>query len=385
MRALAENWQRSGFGLYIHWPFCAAKCPYCDFNSHVAASIDQERWKRAYLSEIRRISAETPGRVLRSIFFGGGTPSLMTPELVGVVIDAAARAWSFANDIEITLEANPSSVERDRFAGFAEMGVNRVSLGVQALNDEDLRRLGRLHSTEDALRALDIANGTFDRVSFDMIYARQHQTLEDWRKELGRALSMTTGHLSLYQLTIEPGTAFGDRHARGRLPGLPDEDLGADMYELTQSMTKAAGLPAYEISNHAAPGQESRHNMIYWQGGDYAGIGPGAHGRLTFDGGRFAATTKLAPGAWLEQVEKERSGEDTRERLSAVEDLRERVMMGLRTIDGIALEADGWSQEKLYNINDLERSGLLSVDGGCLRLTEAGRPLLNSVLREILP
>ena len=385
MRALAENWQRSGFGLYIHWPFCAAKCPYCDFNSHVAASIDQERWKRAYLSEIRRISAETPGRVLRSIFFGGGTPSLMTPELVGVVIDAAARAWSFANDIEITLEANPSSVERDRFAGFAEMGVNRVSLGVQALNDEDLRRLGRLHSTEDALRALDIANGTFDRVSFDMIYARQHQTLEDWRKELERALSMTTGHLSLYQLTIEPGTAFGDRHARGRLPGLPDEDLGADMYELTQSMTKAASLPAYEISNHAAPGQESRHNMIYWQGGDYAGIGPGAHGRLTFDGGRFATTTKLAPGAWLEQVEKERSGDDTRVRLSAVEDLRERVMMGLRTIDGIALESDGWAQEKLFNIKDLERSGLLSVDGACLRLTEAGRPLLNSVLREILP
>ena len=298
-RDLAEDWREGGFGLYLHWPFCAAKCPYCDFNSHVAASIDQDRWAAAYLAEIGRLADETPGRVLNSIYFGGGTPSLMRADVVAAILNRAADRWTLANDVEITLEANPGSVEADRFAGYAAAGVNRVSLGVQALNDDDLRRLGRIHSADEALRALDVARATFGRVSFDLIYARQDQTLPDWQAELARALAMGPDHLSLYQLTIEPGTAFYARHQAGGLRGLPDEDLGADLYALTQEMTAAAGLPAYEVSNHAGPGGESRHNLIYWRAGDWGGLGPGAHGRLTLGGSRWATEAPLAPGAWL--------------------------------------------------------------------------------------
>ena len=305
--ALAEDWQQGGFGLYVHWPFCQAKCPYCDFNSHVSREIDQERWRRAYLAELDRYAAEVPGRVLTSVFFGGGTPSLMDPELVGAILDRVARLWPMANDPEITLEANPTSVEAGRFRGYRDAGVNRVSMGIQALNNADLARLGRLHSVEEALAAFDIARGLFDRVSFDLIYARQGQTLADWRIELQQALSMAVDHLSLYQLTIEPGTAFGDRFARGTLRDLPDDDAGADMYLLTQEMCDAAGLHGYEVSNHAARGAESRHNLVYWRYGDFVGIGPGAHGRLTLDGQRHATIGHHMPEAWLHAVQSGRA------------------------------------------------------------------------------
>ncbi|RMD90515.1 MAG: radical SAM family heme chaperone HemW, partial [Alphaproteobacteria bacterium] len=258
---MPDNWREAGFGLYVHWPFCAAKCPYCDFNSHVVAKVDHDAWARALVNRIDALAALTPDRELSSIFFGGGTPSLMAPATAAAVIDAAARHWRFAPDIEITLEANPSSAEAEAFRAFRAAGVNRVSLGVQALDDADLRALGRLHSAAEALSAVEMARGLFDRVSFDLIYARQHQTEADWQAELSRALGLAADHLSLYQLTIEPGTAFGARAAAGRLPGLPDEERAANLYEITQALCDAAGLPAYEVSNHARPGAESRHNL----------------------------------------------------------------------------------------------------------------------------
>jgi oxygen-independent coproporphyrinogen-3 oxidase len=307
-----EDWRAGGFGLYLHWPFCQSKCPYCDFNSHVAASIDQRRWQRAYLAEIDRIGAETRGRVLNTVFFGGGTPSLMDPDIVAAVLDRVRATWTVANDWEVTLEANPGSVEAERFRAYREAGVNRLSMGVQALNDTDLRRLGRLHSLDEALGAFETARASFDRVSFDLIYARQDQTPDDWGRELDRALRMAVDHLSLYQLTIEDGTAFGARHAAGGLRGLPDDDRSVALYDMTQDRCAAAGMPAYEVSNHARPGAESRHNLIYWRGGDYAGIGPGAHGRLTLNGQRYATEAPRAPGAWLERVERDGCGEAPR-------------------------------------------------------------------------
>ena len=251
---LIEDWRHGGFGLYIHWPFCAAKCPYCDFNSHVVRDIDQSVWAQAYEREIARVAAETEGRILNSVFFGGGTPSLMAPDTVTAVLEAVRSHWVFSNDVEITLEANPGSVEAGRFRGYADAGVNRISMGVQALNDADLKRLGRLHSVAEARAAFDIARSVFDRVSFDLIYARQDQGLAEWEVELSQALSMAVDHLSLYQLTVESGTAFGDRYKLGKLRGLPDEDLAADMYALTQDLCLASGFPGYEISNHARPG-----------------------------------------------------------------------------------------------------------------------------------
>ncbi|MEL7257722.1 MAG: radical SAM family heme chaperone HemW, partial [Pseudomonadota bacterium] len=265
---MTDDWRHGGFGLYVHWPFCESKCPYCDFNSHVQTKIDQKEWLKAYLEEIDRYGSLLSDRLLNSVFFGGGTPSLMQPELVEAILNRIRKTWRTANDIEVTLEANPSSVEAGRFAKFAEAGVNRVSLGVQALNDSDLKRLGRLHSADDARKALIIAQSVFDRVSFDLIYARQDQTLSAWKAELHDAISLAGDHLSLYQLTIEPGTAFGDRHARGLLRGLPSEDISADMFELTQEICASAGFNAYEVSNHAKPGAESRHNLIYWRYGD---------------------------------------------------------------------------------------------------------------------
>ncbi|MEM9551751.1 MAG: radical SAM family heme chaperone HemW, partial [Pseudomonadota bacterium] len=276
-----DDWRNGGFGLYIHWPFCEAKCPYCDFNSHVVRDIDQSRWAEAYRQEIERAAAETQGRVLSTVFFGGGTPSLMHPDTVASVLDAVRRAWPMVNDPEITLEANPGSVEAHRFAGYRDAGVNRISMGVQALNDRALKRLGRIHSAADARAAFDIARRCFDRVSFDLIYARQDQTLSDWRRELDEALSMAVDHLSLYQLTIEDGTAFADRYRAGGLRGLPADDLSADMYAVTQEVCAEHGLSGYEVSNHARAEAESRHNLIYWRYGDYVGIGPGAHGRVT--------------------------------------------------------------------------------------------------------
>ncbi len=382
----AEEWRAGGFGLYLHWPFCQAKCPYCDFNSHVAASIDQVRWQRAYLSEIERIGNETKDRVLDTVFFGGGTPSLMQPSLVAAILEKIRATWPTSNSFEVTLEANPTSVEAGRFRGYRDAGVNRVSMGIQALNDPDLRALGRLHSVAEARAAFDLARETFDRISFDLIYARQNQSVQDWRAELHEALSMAADHLSLYQLTIEDGTAFGDRFARGRLSGLPVEDTAADMYLATQEICEAAGLPGYEISNHARPGAESRHNLIYWNAGDYIGIGPGAHGRLTLAGQRLATDTPKAPGQWLDSVENHGSGELPREALTYPDQSMEFLMMGLRLRDGIALDrlADFEPPDGLSNkINYLAEIDMVETTNGHLRTTPRGRPVLNAILAEL--
>ncbi|MFZ3580702.1 radical SAM family heme chaperone HemW [Loktanella sp. DJP18] len=381
-----DDWRAGGFGLYLHWPYCKAKCPYCDFNSHVVANIDEARWQAAYLSEIARLGQETEGRVLQSVFFGGGTPSLMSPELVDAIIRQIRATWPTANDIEITLEANPTSVEAGRFAGYRAAGVNRVSLGVQALNDGDLRRLGRMHSAKEAMRAFDIARSVFDRVSFDLIYARQDQGLADWKTELGQALTLAVDHLSLYQLTVEDGTVFGARAAVGQLRGLPDDDLGADMYLMTQEMCGAAGLDGYEISNHARQGAASIHNGIYWQSGDYIGIGPGAQGRLTTDGVRWATSTGLEPLPWLLQVERTGAGEAPREIVTAGHHRTELLLMGLRLREGIErdrLRANGFDPDATQ-VHDLVAMGLLADDPDRLRVTPAGRPVLNGVLRSLL-
>ena len=381
-----QDWEHGGFGLYIHWPFCQSKCPYCDFNSHVAAQVDQTRWGRAYLGEIDRIGRQTPGRVLRSVFFGGGTPSLMDPALVDAILRKVRATWPTANDIEITLEANPTSVEAGRFAGYRDAGVNRVSMGVQALLDTDLRSLGRLHTVAEALAAFDMARGIFDRVSFDLIYARQNQTAKAWETELRRALTLAVDHLSLYQLTIEDGTAFGDRFAAGKLRGLPDENRAADMFEVTQSVTAAFGYGAYEVSNHARPGQESQHNLIYWRYGDYAGIGPGAHGRLTLGGQRIATEALKAPTLWLEQVERLGYGEALREALSRQDQVAEAMMMGLRLTEGVDLARLGQLIDRDFtkNINLLRDIGMVETVQGRLCATATGRPVLNAVLRQLL-
>ena len=384
---MMDDWRNGGFGLYLHWPFCQSKCPYCDFNSHVAAHIDQKRWLAGYLAEIARVGAETQGRVLNSVFFGGGTPSLMQAELVSAILEAVRSTWTLANDIEITMEANPSSVEAGRFVGYRDAGVNRISIGMQALNDDDLRRLGRMHSVAEARVAYDIARGAFDRVSFDLIYARQDQTGKAWGKELTEALAMEPTHLSLYQLTIEDGTIFGARHALGQLRGLPDEDKSSDMFLQTQEICDAAGLCAYEVSNHAKAGQESRHNLIYWRMGDYVGIGPGAHGRLTLDGHRWATEAQKQPGAWLERVESGLAGELPRSATTATDQAMEYLLMSLRLGEGSdmaryrAIAGRDLPQQK---IADLVSGGQIEVEGDRLKTTRTGRLLLNAVLRELL-
>lgn len=369
---------KRGFGLYVHWPFCQAKCPYCDFNSHVVSSVDQAVWRNAFSREIARAAQDLPGRELTSIFFGGGTPSLMEPATVDSILNEVARTWPTADDIEITLEANPTSVEADRFRSYAQSGVNRVSIGIQALNDPDLRALGRLHSAAEARAAFDTARRTFSRVSFDLIYARQNQTLAHWEAELGEALSLAADHLSLYQLTIEPETVFGRRHALGKLPGLPDEDTQADMFGLTQAMTEAVGLPAYEISNHARPGSESRHNLVYWRAHDWLGIGPGGHGRFSVGAKRIATETPLAPAAWLDAV-RNGSGESLRREVDTEEADEEAVMMGLRLAEGVVLPTRYESRVK-----GLEEEGLLTTADDRIVLTNRGRPLLDAILRQIL-
>ncbi|WP_295042804.1 radical SAM family heme chaperone HemW [uncultured Paracoccus sp.] len=382
----AEDWRAGGFGLYVHWPFCQSKCPYCDFNSHVAPAVDQTRWAAALSSEIARLGAELPGRHLRSIFFGGGTPSLMLPETVDAVLRAARAAWGFANDIEITLEANPTSVERGRFQGFAEAGVNRLSMGIQALNDADLRALGRMHSVAEARAAFDVARTCFGRVSFDLIYARQGQTRDAWRAELGQALSMAVDHLSLYQLTIEPGTAFGARAAAGKLRDLPDDDLAADMYLETQDICDAAGIAGYETSNHARPGSESRHNLVYWRQGDWAAVGPGAHGRITLPDGRFATEAHRAPGAWLHAVETQGTGESLRELVPMDEQATEYLLMSLRLSEGLDLARHArlaGSPLDPAAIDRLTDLGMVEQADGRLRTTRQGRPLLNAILRDL--
>jgi putative oxygen-independent coproporphyrinogen III oxidase len=368
----------SGFGLYVHWPFCRSKCPYCDFNSHVPAVIDQPRWRRALLAELDHFASETKGRRLDSIFFGGGTPSLMAPETVAAVIEAAGRAWTLAPDLEVTLEANPTSVEAGNFRALREGGVNRLSLGLQALDEAALKRLGRTHSLAESLAALRLAQATFPRVSFDLIYARPGQSVESWREELSRALDLAGEHLSLYQLTIEDGTAFAPAHRAGTLV-LPDEDESVALFELTAEMTESAGLPAYEISNHARPGAECRHNLIYWQGGDWLGIGPGAHGRL--DGQAIAQ--HRSPGEWLAAVETGGDGTCSRVHLDPVQAGEERLMMGLRLTSGLALaEVEAVLDPK--GLIRMEEGGFVVRNDGMLRVTRQGRLVLDGVLAELV-
>ena len=382
---LNEDWQNGGFGIYVHWPFCAAKCPYCDFNSHVQKIIEEKQWVRAYLRELDRLFQTIGTRPLKTVFFGGGTPSLMSPDLVDQILSKIFSLWPRSNDLEVSLEANPTSVEAGRFKGYQQAGVNRISLGVQALNDVDLKRLGRLHSVKEAHLAFDISRSTFDRVSFDLIYARQNQTLSDWRFELQQALSMAVDHVSLYQLTIEQGTAFGDRYAVGKLSGLPNEDLGADLFEATQDICSKFGFPAYEISNHAKPGAECQHNMVYWRYGDYAGIGPGAHGRLTINGQRHATAAFRNPSDWLEAVGKG-CGDKVNEPLLAKDQAAEYLVMGLRINDGIdrarynALSGRDLDPDKIADLLD---QGLVSVSNNAVSASQRGRPVLNHIIREL--
>jgi oxygen-independent coproporphyrinogen-3 oxidase len=375
------------FGVYVHWPFCRSKCPYCDFNSHVShRPIDQPRFVRAFAAEIAATAARTPGRTVSSVFFGGGTPSLMEPATVGAVLEAIAHHWRIAPDVEVTLEANPTSVEAERFSGYRVAGVNRVSLGVQALDDAALAALGRTHTAEEALAAVAIARRCFERYSFDLIYARPGQTPADWRAELGRAVAQAATHLSLYQLTIEPETPFAALHAGGRL-AIPDDDHARDLYDVTQEVCAAAGLPAYEISNHACPGAECRHNLVYWRYHEYAGIGPGAHGRIVADGIRRATAGERRPEAWLGLVESQGHGLVTDEPLSGSEQADEFLLMGLRLAEGI----DPGRFERLAgrplaagDIADLQQHGLAETTGdGRLRITAAGFPVLNAIIAKL--
>ncbi len=372
--------------LYIHWPFCARKCPYCDFNSHVRASVDHALWERALLADMRHEAATAGGEPLHSIFFGGGTPSLMPPSLVASLLREAETLWGFATDIEITLEANPSSVEAANFADLAAAGVNRVSLGVQALDDETLQFLGRLHGVDEAFAALDTAQAAFRRVSFDLIYARPGQTEVQWRQELGRALSFGTSHLSLYQLTIEAGTRFATDVRQGAFIPL-DDDPAADLFALTQEMTAAAGLPAYEVSNHARPGEESRHNLTYWRYQDYSGIGPGAHGRR----GGVATMRHKKPENWLAAIETHGHGAQEHRPLWSREQAAEALMMGLRLAEGVDLGqlAARFALPRSALV-DGERTefyrqlGLVTLAGDRLCVTLKGMPLLDGLLTEIV-
>ncbi len=376
-----------GFGVYVHWPFCAAKCPYCDFNSHVRHQPpDQARYAAAFAREIATTADRTPGRTVSSIFLGGGTPSLMAPATVGSILDAIAAHWSVAPDAEVTLEANPSSVEAERFRGYRAAGVNRVSLGVQALNDSDLRALGRLHDAATARKAIETARATFPRLSFDLIYARPGQTPEGWAAELREALSLAADHLSLYQLTIEDGTPFAALHRAGKLV-TPDEDTAVALYAATLDTTAAAGLPAYEISNHARPGAECRHNLVYWRYGEYAGIGPGAHGRLVLHDGRHATATEKMPEAWLARVEDRGDGLIVDDLLNPEEEGDEMLLMGLRLAEGIDLERyREIARRKLdpEQLADLVSHGMVerTVDGR-LRATRAGFFVLDAVVADL--
>ena len=377
-----ENWQQGGFGLYVHWPFCAAKCPYCDFNSHVVAAVDQDRWRRALLRDLAHWADRTPGRTLGSIFFGGGTPSLIPPDTVAAIVEAARSHWTPANDLEVTLEANPTSTDAARFAGYADAGVNRISVGVQALRDGDLRALGRLHDAREARRAVEVATRSVDRVSFDLIYGRQGQTVDAWDAELREALAIGVQHLALYQLTIEDGTAFGARHAVGRLPGLPDEDRAVALWEVTQALCDQAGLGRYEVSNHSRPGAECRHNLTYWRGGDWIAIGPGAHGRVSRDGERHATTAWRLPADWLTIGDAAGVGTEEEALLTVSEIVDEYVLMGLRRREGIDLARLDALGGRIVRpvVDDLQRDGLVSLDAHSLTATERGILVLDWLL-----
>jgi oxygen-independent coproporphyrinogen-3 oxidase len=375
------------FAVYVHWPFCLSKCPYCDFNSHVRhGGYDEARYVRAIESELAATAQRVPDRTVSTIFFGGGTPSLMQPSSVQAILDAIGKHWSIAPDVEVTLEANPTSVDSTRFRGYRTAGVNRVSLGVQALDDASLKELGRLHTAQEALDAVAVARAIFERYSFDLIYARPRQTPESWATELKRAIAEAAEHLSLYQLTIEPDTRFFDLHKAGKLI-VPDDDVGRDLYDMTQQVCADAGLPAYEISNHARPGAECRHNLVYWRGHDYAGVGPGAHGRLTLDGRRYATETEKRPESWLMRVEASGTGLIVDEKLTPAETADEYLLMGLRLAEGI-------DPQRFTSIAgrtlDPKRISILQGEGavettadGRLRVTQSGFPVLDAVVADL--
>jgi len=370
------------FGLYIHWPYCVSKCPYCDFNSHVAQTIDHAQWAQAFEAELHRVFQESKGQQVSSIFFGGGTPSLMAPQTVNRILETTASLWGVRDDVEITLEANPTTVESDTFANFKHAGINRLSIGIQSLRPDVLKFLGRAHSVEEGYRALELAAKTFDRYSFDLIYARPNQSLADWQDELTQALSLSAGHLSLYQLTIEPGTAF----YKDNVPAA-EENLGADLFDLTQTMMEQAGMSAYEISNHAKPGEESRHNLVYWQGDDYIGIGPGAHSRLN----NFAIHQIYKPDLWLNGVLENGTGEQKRKKLAPDERAVELLMMGLRLKNGINCEkfqqVSGKSLQSCLDPDGLDlllTHDLIEWDQQHLRPTYEGRKCLDGVLEKLI-
>ncbi len=384
----------NSLAVYIHWPFCKSKCPYCDFNSHVRENVDQARWRTALLKELEHMAARAPDRTVASIFFGGGTPSLMPTATAAALIEKVHALWPVTNNIEITCEVNPTSVEASTFADFKRAGVNRVSLGVQSLDDNELKFLGRGHSSKEALKAVELAAKTFDRYSFDLIYARPNQTLESWEKELSQAFRYVGGHLSLYQLTIEENTAFHHAYAQKKFT-LPDEETSEALYRLTEDITAIHGLSAYEVSNYAKPGQESRHNLAYWKGDEYIGVGPGAHGRVQDSGfgiqGRIASQTIKSPERWLEAVERQGHGIEIWEGVGRAQEIEERVMMGLRIREGIA-----YSEFKTRTGIDLEphlhrqkrtlyiKEGLLENRDDRLQPTLKGRLVLNRLTVELL-
>ena len=384
------------FGLYIHWPFCVSKCPYCDFNSHVRAQIDEDLWRESYLKELDYWGKKTADRTLSSVFFGGGTPSLMAPKTVQSILNRLSDYWSLSPDLEVTLEANPNSAEQTKVEAFRDAGVNRLSLGIQSLREDALKFLGRAHGRTEAIRALRMAKQTFDRYSFDLIYARPDQTLGQWQEELTEALDFAGGHLSLYQLTLEKGTAFYTQAQSGRLH-LPEEQLASDFYELTQDITTSVGLPAYEVSNHAKVGQESRHNLIYWRGQEYGALGPGAHGRLhevsdTDDKvQRWATKNFRAPERWLQAVAEHGHGLEEQLKIEPEEHLTEFLMMGLRLYEGVAIadietiaQVSFTQRFSPSKIEDLTAENLISLQSGRLKATSKGLMCLNSVLRYLL-
>ncbi|WP_068310980.1 radical SAM family heme chaperone HemW [Polycladidibacter hongkongensis] len=377
-----------GFGIYVHWPFCLAKCPYCDFNSYVRHQApSQQAYADALRQELRHFAQITKGREVGSVFFGGGTPSLMLPETVAAVIDEIAALWHLPSTAEISMEANPTSVEATRFKGYRSAGVNRLSVGIQALDDTELKRLGRQHSVAEAIQAVDTARNTFPRISFDLIYARPGQTHAGWRQELHRAIDLAADHLSMYQLTIEEGTMFHRLYAAGKLEML-DGDYAADMYDITQEITVARGLPAYEVSNHAALGAQCQHNLVYWRYGDYVGVGPGAHGRLTLKSGEKWATTTLShPESWLQAVQHKGHAIHEEEHLAPHLQADEYLLMSMRLAEGMdvgryeRLSGRRFDHQRLSN---LQEHGLIEWAGNnTLRATIAGRPLLNSILAEL--
>lgn len=382
-----DDWENGGFGIYIHWPFCAAKCPYCDFNSHVRKSVDQSRWLSAIRLELKNNAIRTKGRTVNTIFFGGGTPSLMEPETVAGIIKEIAKLWVLALDIEISLEANPTSVEAQKFSNFRKAGINRISMGIQSLRNDDLKALGRMHSVNEARKAFDIAKDNFKRVSFDLIYARQGQSKFNWENELKEASSMAVDHLSLYQLTIEDGTRFGDLYERGNLKGMPNDSLAADMYDITQEITLQNDMPAYEISNHAIEGAESRHNLIYWRYGDYIGVGPGAHGRISENGNKIATTTIENPENWLRGVELNGTSTIDDEVINHIDQASEYLMMSLRLIEGVDMERykkiSGVALDNKLIDKNIE-NGLIKVINNNLIATQRGRIILNTLIKDLL-